>query len=389
MGKIGLNAMLWIWLACSCFFAAAAVAQSREGYCSERRVSGTAWIEVIEKYDLPCDPWLPTIEGQLEWENPRLFRGTLAEYQKRRDRLAQTSDPRNRGQASLNKWKEGREASILKSFSSLQPVTIVRAWDGIQQCQMYFSLGKGQAQLARQLVDGKVYLVEFDIGRPYDDLQGRRETVSSVEEEDAIPSEFARWADVNHRYASLRFGSLKSPSAQAPTVIAATKVGGVGDGLYAFRIRDPVLLDGISLSFFPWFCEYEVYELDVDGARGNPAMTSARAPAVFAPVLGSTPGREWQSSHEWAEGRFRVDKPSPWGYEIEVVRWFGMVPVTQAAPQQPSSPSAPAPAAPRLPRVPAGLTPPTPGTVPPQKEPPALSPAESPVPPPEPTEPQP
>ena len=340
-----------------------------------------AWIEPIEKYQVPCDPWLPALDRGFDWSpEARMFRATAAEYAKRSASAGKTAEQRERNRSSLQRWIQSRESSVTKQFSIQHPVTIIRAWDGIAQREIYFSMGEGQSQVEKRLVVGRVYEIVWDLGRPYDDLQGIRVTVQSAEEAKPIPSEFARWAEVEHRFQPRRFGEAAARSPQPALVLVAEKVGGVGDGLYRFRI--PWAQSALGRDF-PWFCEYEVYQLDANGARSALATTSARASGVYAPLARGGAMRD--RSYE-PEGQFRVERPSPWGYQVEITHWFGVVAVpAPAGPplgQQPSSPAVPVP-----PKVPGGLAPPLPGSPPKPEEP--LRPAAPPIPDPEPIQPQP
>lgn len=389
MREFGFQALGWVWLVLICTRVQDGSSQDpsrllREDWYQTPPSSGTTWIEVIERYCLPCDPGLPPPDAPLLW-NDKMFRSTWAEYQKRASNTGKSAEQLQRGQASLDRWKKSREAAITKLMSKPHPVTVYRAWDGIRQRQMYFSLGEGQEQLERKLSMNKVYEVKWDLGRPYDDLQGRRATISSLVEDKPIPSEFARWSDVEHRYEPLQFGEAKLPRPGPPRVFATKKLGEVGDGLYSFIIPASYLGDALS-DRFPWYCEYEIYELNVDGVRGKLATASAVAPAVFAPFHGPT-GWDPFFSATYAEGRFRIERPSPWGYEIEVTRWFGLVPTI--LPQRTRQPSASPPLPARPPIIPGGLAPPTPGGTAQPRQPSLPRPPESPISPPDPLEPQP
>jgi len=336
------------------------------------------WVEVVEKYDVPCDPWLFELEGKiLGLQEPTWFRETAKEFAKRAEDVANAKDARRKKglQAAFDKWKDARRAFVQRELNSDRPLTVIRAWDGIAQRFVVFTLGEGQRTLERRLVPNVVFRVVWDLARPGDDLQGRRWTIQSATEVKQVPSEFARWADVSARRGGDAFGEIASVGVSIPTAMRATKVGDVGVGLYQFRLEGPSHDFAPLDTEYPWFCEFRVFELDQAGSRTREVSQGRKSVAAWW-----APDRK-----DWTEARgiISIANPVPWGYEVEITRWFGVRPI----PKAPTVPM-PAPSTPSAPKRPLGIAPALPGGGPAEPAVPKL-PIDSPLPDPEPSPPQP
>jgi hypothetical protein len=339
------------------------------------------WIEVVEKYVIPSDPRLQWLAGErFSLEDPSMFRESAEELAKRAQEIAAAKDARRKKglQAALDKWKEARRASVERELNADRAVTVVRAWDGIAQRFVVFTLGEGQRSLDRRLMPGVVFRVEWDMARPGDDLQARRWTIQSATEVKQVPSEFARWADVSARRGGDAFGEVSSVGASSTMALRATKAGEVGVGLYQFRLEVPPEEFRSLDTRYPWFCEFRIFELDQDGVRVREVSQSRKsvAAALDRP----------QSSYSGAHGVISIANPVPWGYEVEITRWFGVRPIPKTPTVPPPTPSAPS--APSVPKRPPGLAPPLPGEGPARPAAPK-PPSDSPLPDPEPSPPQP
>ncbi len=301
------------------------------------------WLELIEVYELPLDPaWRDTAlrvsSDRLttyfptESANLRERSGAI----ERRAREVKSIKVRERIYERGNEEIARKRARLLEDLAASadkpMPVTVIRAWDGIAKAEVVLTFGRGQREVVDAFAVGRPLLAEIGLSSPGEDFQAIRITAESVISPASAPSDFAMAADAPPTSHSIAFGELDTSAVTSPVVIRAFKDPTPGSGVLSLQLE----LASASLAIdprYPWFTEFRLYELAKDGTR------SREVKPIGSNVLVALGSRTNLSGHDsergdplalhsiaFAVGRVEVNQPQPWGYEAEIVRWFGVAP---------------------------------------------------------------
>jgi len=340
--QVGVWGCLGLASVCAALLAQCAWAQAEEpnfgGVTGRREPMGTeqapkpaTWLEVIEVYTLPWDPqWR---EAATKAEFPSGFRRSaeelereLATLAKRAKDLSPSSPAMKAHRAKQQKLLERLRAAADRDVE----LTVVRAWDGIKRNEVILTFGRGQRALLDRLKPGKPVLGVIDPARPGDDLQAVRTTLAELRQNSSVPSDLLRAADAPEALRELAFGEVDPSALPRAVFIAAKRDTGATTGVFHLEIPRPPIELGISPDH-PWYAEFRVHELDRDGTRIREVRFEG-ASAVVATELrqvglsGFVGDRATAPRVDIAIGRFKVKSPHPWGYEAEIVKWYGVAP---------------------------------------------------------------
>lgn len=298
---------------------------------SIERVQTAVWLESIEVYSLPWDPeWKAAAE---RGGFPGSFRKSAKEIEDLRASLLR----RSKGlylsapdRATLDLRSKKLTEDLCAAADRLMPVTVVRAWDGVQRREVVVTFGRGQRALADRLAGGRPLLVVPGDSRPGDDFQAIRSTIIEIRPSSKVPTELLRAADAPEWVQTSRFGELDNSPLATPVTIVAEKDATPGSGVLTLRLPSPPKELEIDLHY-PWYAEFQLFELAKDGRRekqvrfeGSNSLVALRATTSVGPAS------LWDTSKDlrWpvATGRVEVKSPQPWGYEAEIVKWYGVAP---------------------------------------------------------------
>ena len=108
-----------------------------------------------------------------------------------------------------------------------------------------------------------------------------------------------------------------------------------GSGLLTLELKEPPPELPIA-NGYPWYAEFRLFELAKNGSRvrevrfeGDATIVATRPRASETGTSSSSGELEAISSASLpfeAIGRVEIQSPQPWGYEAEVVKWFGVAP---------------------------------------------------------------
>lgn len=347
VGKSGWT--IGLMLGCALASTAAGVAEAgsqdrgRSGDAVGRQTtSDGVWLEAIEIYTLPWDPaWRKAAE---DIRFPSHFRGSAEDSAKRRKALeARLQRERVRekidgGEAATRLQEFDRKEAeladrIRKTADRPMPLTIIRLWDGINRREHVLSFGKGQRAIVERFKQGKPLLAVTGNALPGDDFQAARATCGDIGPSSRVPTEFARLSDAPASLTDVAFGEIDASVLKSPAKIDVSKDPTPGSGVLSLALSQPPAELEIDFSY-PWFAEFRVFELAKDGSRSREVRFEGEDSIVAIARSGSrsTPGGPGTgtvdpgSRYFEAIGRVEVQSPQPWGYEAEVVKWFGVAP---------------------------------------------------------------
>lgn len=303
-----------------------------------------SWIEPIEVYTLPWDPeWYATAlhaasSGSLDW-----FGRSADEIAEARRRLPSDAGSSSKERKALAARQQKLFDRLRASAGREMPLTVVRAWSGAGRTELLLTFGRGQRAVADRIDSTKPVLAALGLARPGDDQQAIRTTVAAVLPSSVVPSDLVRLADAPVDLSSRAFGEVDSSALSVPFVIACSKDPTPGSGKLELSIDQPPREMGI-LTGYPWYAEFRLYELAKDGTRArevkfegsNAAVAAApihMTPRDHGPMDGAVPDR----LRLRAIGRVEVKSPQPWGYEAEIVKWYGVAPKDRLVPHSQSS----------------------------------------------------
>ena len=315
-------------------------------------LSSSIWLECIEVYTLPWDPEWRTAAEQAAF--PQSFDRSATEIEEQRKALSdrvnrskRSSDEKQRTLDQGRKEIDRRVANLIEDLRAKSdrdmPLTVIRAWDGIAKAELILTFGRGQRGISDRLADGKPVQVLLGLARPGDALQSARPTATQIRPSSSVPSEFLRLANTPHPTHRYEFGEVDA-SALPAVVVGCTKDPAPGSGLlHLSRFAPPAAL-GID-SRYPWYAEFRLYELADDGKRAREVRFNGSNVAVAADsartavALRTAPSAVDTESDGIlrAIGRVEVKSPQPWGYEAEVVKWYGVAPKDRLVPGSQSS----------------------------------------------------
>ncbi len=288
---------------------------------SESLESQERWLEVIEVYTLPFDPmWTTTVAGA-NTENMRVYFPTEA------DKLAyRKATPEERVR---------RNKELLKDLQATSekppPLKVMRAWDGIMKTEVVFTFGKGQRAIVDRFKPGKPLQTLIGFAAPGDDFQATRSTVRSITASSKPPSDFAAASDAPSFLHDIAFGEIDLSTQSAPAAISVLKDPAPGSGVLSLAYELPQRATVIDLRY-PWYVEFRLFELDKDGKRVREVAFTGVNSLVSIPKRESGELHLDGSRDAIANGRIKVKSPQPWGYEAEIVRWFGVAPKSMLKP---------------------------------------------------------
>jgi len=286
------------------------------------------WLEAIEIYTLPWDPhWQAAAESA---EFPGDFRESAREAEEARmdlERRSKGSSSSSPAMKALIAKEEKLLANLRVAASREMPLTVIRAWDGIKRAEVVLTLGRGQRALAARVDDRKPFLAVIDVARPGDDLQARRRTVGEIRPSSSVPSEFLRVEHAPVGLLEAAFGEVMASELQRPASVTVRLDGVPGSGVLLIELAAPPEELQIDLKY-PWYAEFRLHELQRDGTRAQEVRFDGPSAIIAVgvqgqPVMG---GLGTQASPPTARGRVEVKSPKPWGYEVEIVKWFGVAP---------------------------------------------------------------
>ncbi len=288
----------------------------------------SVWIEAIEEYELPWDPeWEKaaiSAAQSLESEDDlrRWFRKTADELITRR-KNAGTND---RSLDAIAAWKKSLVKTLTASSKRSSPISVLLCWDGIGKHDQVLFFGNGQRATRSKLKVGLIAEAEMEESRPGDDFQGIRSTAATARVTDDPPSDYARFTGVDTELKDLAFGEIDPRALTAPVTKIVEKNPAAGSGHLEFYFDAASLPTEIELmKQYPWYLEFRLFELDQDGGRVREAAFTGSRFAVAIPGTRGSKGKVgFVIKHSRAIGRVKLKKPAPWGYEMEVVRWFGV-----------------------------------------------------------------
>lgn len=330
MGRIGFQRWLVMLIACVPCLTQGAWGQAEEpnfgGVSGRRAPSGApqtpapaTWLEAIEIYTLPWDPdWKAAAEGG---SFPYSFRRSVKDIESIRDNPSK---------------RKKLDDDLRAAADRLMPLTVVRAWDGIQRKEVILIFGRGQRALADRLAGMRPLLAVIDHSKPGDDFQAVRTTVSEIRPSSRVPSELVRVVDAPDSARVSSFGEIDASLLAAPVKVAAKKNPTPGSGLLTLEVESPP--DELQIdTTYPWYAEFRLFEMSKDGVRGKEvrfeganslvAARNSRRSFYLDPI---DPAR--RPSWEVALGRVEVKSPKPWGYEAEIVKWYGVAPKDRLVP---------------------------------------------------------
>lgn len=293
------------------------------------------WLEVIEVYTLPWDPhWEKAASRAVFASDFRKSAEEIAEQERAlSDRISRSKKPHSERDKIRDRGKEEikqRTAKLIESARDASgrtmPLTVVRAWDGVSKSELLLTFGRGQRATADRLADGKPLLCALDYARPGDDFQAIRPTVDEIRPSSRVPSDIVRASDAPGQFRSLAFGEVDGSKLGSPVTLLAKKDPSPGSGKLELELASPPIELGIEPRY-PWYAEFRLYELDKSGTRvrevrfdGTDAIVSIvvmeRSAAVRQAAIDLRPSP--------AYGRIEVKSPQPWGYEAEIVKWYGV-----------------------------------------------------------------
>lgn len=299
-------------------------------------VDGAYWLEAIEVYTLPWDP---------QWEeaarngNMGSFRQSADEIAEARSRTpAKTPEGKpSRARAAIEARAQKLVENLHAASGKAMPLTVVRAWNGISRNEWILTFGKGQRASADRLAQGKPLLGVVDLSRPGDDFQAVRPTVVELRPSSKIPSDFVRVSDAPSALQDIAFGEVNASTLSGTFVILAVKDSTPASGV--LRLEIPHVPDALGIDArYPWYAKFRLFELTKDGSRGREvpfdgvdAIVSTKTPRSFSrsePEFACRLSREVQPGL----GRIEVKSPQPWGYEAEIVKWYGVAPKDRLVP---------------------------------------------------------
>ena len=260
------------------------------------------WLEVIEVYTLPCDPrWRRTAEAAYSSNSreyfPKAYRRLVVSEK--------SAEERGRKLAQLSE-------DLQSTANKPMPLIVMRAWDGIEQREVVLSFGKGQRATANRFKPGTPLLASIGTATPGEDFQSSRRTVREIRSSANAPSDFASANDAAGALFEIAFGEVDSKALVSAVVVDAEKDPTPRSGVVTLALSAPPRDLQIDTRY-PWFAEFKLFERAKDGTRAGEVLFTGTNALVAADGKG-------------ASGRVEVKTPQPWGYEAEVVTWFGVAP---------------------------------------------------------------
>ena len=310
---------------------APAGSRPREQLAGSQSASATpeVWLEGIETYTLPWDPaWRRTMEvvafpnsfGKSAKEFEERKRAILARFARAK---SENSDARAKALADLERQGYALAETMRKTADRAMPLTVVRSWDGINRREVLLIFGKGQRAVADRIKPGKIARIELGESKPGDDMQARRRTGVAVGASSRVPSDFVRLVDAPSELVQSAFGEVDATMLAVPVRLPAKKDPAPGSGVLTISLDETPGELNINHAY-PWYAEFKLFELGKDGARTREVRfegSNTLVAAADAELL-----RRLRNEIVPAQGRVEVKSPQPWGYEAEIVRWYGVVP---------------------------------------------------------------
>jgi hypothetical protein len=299
-----------------------------DGLIASQDARTERWLEVIETYAVPFDPeWRGTVE-QASSDNIGSF--FPKDVNSLAQREAKESERTRKTQDLLN--------DLRATASKEMPLTIMRLWDGITKTELCLSFGKSQRGIVNRLKSGKPIRTKLAVAASGEDLQAGRTTIRQILPSATVPSDFAPAAEATWNTWDRMFGELDASQLARVISIRPTKDPAPGSGVLSLRL-DLQICDVQLDPRFPWFAEFRLFELAKDGSRNREVpfdgpncvvaisadQSSARVTRQLNPKINLVDLRV-------ATGQIEVKSPQPWGYEAEIVRWFGVAPKSMLKP---------------------------------------------------------
>lgn len=301
------------------------------------------WLEVVEMYTLPSDPaWRTTALSATTSDGFReLFSEALLELAERQEAIKKRAEGAKRAEDKAKIEKQGKEEierkkaklaeGLVATADKPMPLTVLRVWDGVSKSELVLTMGRGQRATIDRFKQGKPLFVEIGLSSPPADFQSFRPTVKAVLASTKAPSDFAAASDAPAGVHELAFGEVNPDALPGPVVVRAVKDPAPGSGALTISIEPPPLLESLNKRY-PWYAEFRLYELTKDGKRGR--EVEFKGPNALSAVAEPTPPEKLRQPKIRlrldpvliATGRVEVKSPQPWGYEAEIVRWFGVAP---------------------------------------------------------------
>jgi hypothetical protein len=218
------------------------------------------------------------------------------------------------------------------------PLTVVRAWSGTSRTEWILTFGRGQRATAERLTDSRPLLGVIDFARPGDDFQAVRPTIVELRPSSKVPSDFARVRDAPSEVHNLMFGEVDGSGLSDAVVIRTVKDPKPGSGVLRLELMSPPAELGIDARY-PWYAEFRLFETAKDGSRSREVKFKGTN-AIVAVGPGVLPGNRAPTVQELADtrvasrglGQVEVKSPQPWGYEAEIVKWYGVAPKDRLVP---------------------------------------------------------
>jgi hypothetical protein len=304
------------------------------------------WLETIEIYTLPWDPEWKQAAEKLVF--PDHFRKSAEEYADRREALKARHDrERSRGRIGESGVAERlsefdrKEAEIVerirKTADRSMPLTIIRVWDGINRREHVLSFGKGQRAIVERFKQGKPLLAIVGDALPGDDFQAARPTCGDIGPSSRVPTEFVRLSDAPANLTDVAFGEIDASVLKSPVPIDVSKDPTPGSGVLSLALSQPPAELEIDVTY-PWFAEFRLFELGKGGSRVREVRFDGES-SIIAPTgrregsvsggMGASTVDGFRTRVNGAIGRIEIQSPQPWGYEAEVVKWYGVAPKTR------------------------------------------------------------
>lgn len=289
---------------------------------------------MIEVYTLPFDPaWRETALGARRPGLEACFPNEsekLAERWEARAKQAKTNADEVRIRRQGDEERARKATALFEDLAASadkdMPLSVMRAWDGIAKAEVVLTFGKGQRAIVDRFKAGKPLRARVVPAAPGEDFQAVRATVRSIASSAKAPSDFAAVGDAAQALQTLAFGEVDTSTLPKPVVIRATKDPAPGSGVLSPALPLPPSAVPIERRY-PWYAEFKLFELSKDGKRVREQSFSG---ANF--VACNDGMNRYSESTPIATGRVEVKSPQPWGYEAEIVRWFGVAPKSKLKP---------------------------------------------------------
>lgn len=313
------------------------------------------WLEVIEIYTVPFDPhWRDAVQGAATSFH-LTFPEANRELNERKDAVNRRADRaksedkdriRRQGDAELQRKRQKLIDTLTATKDRIAPISIMRAWDGIAHAEVLLAFGQGQRGILERFRPKKPILAAIGVAAPGEDWQAPRTSVRAIRSSAKAPTDFALAHDSPADIDDLAFGEVKVNARLSNFAIQTQKDPKPGSGVIALSMRLPS--EGTPIDQrFPWYVEFELYELDKEGHRGAQVKFEG-ANAVVALPTHQNRNPLVSEDQGPAFGYIEVRSPKPWGYQAIATKWFGVAPkehlVSVATPSAGDSQTAPSPA---------------------------------------------